>query len=100
MIFSPEYLDAYIKILDTQDCIEMLFVKIIFLGPPRLGKTTARRRLTGKILPAVHILWPPLLPTHLHTVLMLVSIYNKFIVVPMRILCLLDKQCRDEYTVA
>ena len=27
----------------------MLFVKIIFLGPPRLGKTTARRRLTGEI---------------------------------------------------
>ena len=28
----------------------MLFVKIIFLGPPRLGKTTARRRLMGEIV--------------------------------------------------
>lgn len=27
----------------------MLFVKVIFLGAPRLGKTTMRRRLTGEI---------------------------------------------------
>ena len=52
MIFSPDnlnYLDAYHKILAARDSLEMLFVKIIFLGPPRLGKTTARRRLTGEI---------------------------------------------------
>ena len=28
----------------------MLFLKFIFLSPPRLGKTTARRRLTGEII--------------------------------------------------
>ena len=28
----------------------MLFLKFLFLGPPRLGKTTARRRLTGEII--------------------------------------------------
>ena len=50
MIFSPDnYLDAYQRILSTRDSLEMLFVKIIFLGPPRLGKTTARRRLKGEI---------------------------------------------------
>ena len=52
MIFSPDnlsYFDAYHKILATRDSLEMLFVKIIFLGPPRLGKTTACRRLTGEI---------------------------------------------------
>ena len=53
MIFSPDnlnYLDAYRKILSAGDSLEMLFVKIAFLGPPRLGKTTARRRLTGEIV--------------------------------------------------
>ena len=52
MNFSPDnlnYLDAYRKILATRDSLEILFVKMIFLGPPRLGKTTARRRLTGEI---------------------------------------------------
>ena len=52
MIFSPDNLnclDAYHKILAAGDSLEMLFVKIIFIGPPRLGKTTARRRLLGEI---------------------------------------------------
>ena len=52
MVFPPDnlnYLDAYRRILATRDSLEMLFVKMIFLGPPRLGKTTARRRLTGEI---------------------------------------------------
>ena len=52
MIFSPDnlkYLDAYLRILATRDSLEMLFVKMIFIGPPRSGKTTARRRLTGEI---------------------------------------------------
>ena len=52
MFFCPDnfnYLDAYLRILATRDSLEMLFVKMIFLGPPRLGKTTSRRRLTGEI---------------------------------------------------
>ena len=52
MIFFPDnlnYLDAYHRILATRDSLEILFVKMIFIGPPRLGKTTARRRLTGEI---------------------------------------------------
>ena len=52
MVFSPDnlnYLDAYHRILTTRDLLEILFVKMIFIGPPRLGKTTARRRLTGEI---------------------------------------------------
>ena len=43
-------MDAYRKILATQDSLEILFVKIIFLGPPHLGKTITRRRLTGEIV--------------------------------------------------
>ena len=33
----------------TRVCFEMWFIKVILLGAPRLGKTTARRRLTGEI---------------------------------------------------
>ena len=29
--------------------LELLFLKFLFVGPPRLGKTTARRRLMGEI---------------------------------------------------
>ena len=32
-----------------QESIEIFFVKMAFVGGPRLGKTTARRRLTGEI---------------------------------------------------
>ena len=39
----------YRRILATQESIEMLFVKMAFVGGPRLGKTTTRRRLTGEI---------------------------------------------------
>ena len=46
---SNEYLDAYHRILATQECLEMWFLKVILLGAPRLGKTTMRRRLTGEI---------------------------------------------------
>ena len=44
-----EYLEAYRQIIATQDCLEMWFFKVILLGAPGLGKTTARRRLTGEI---------------------------------------------------
>ena len=46
---KTEYLNAYRRILATQESIEMLFVKMAFVGGPRLGKTTTRRRLTGEI---------------------------------------------------
>ena len=44
-----KYLEAYRQVLDTQDCIEMWFSKVVFLGASRLGKTTACRRLSGVI---------------------------------------------------
>ena len=44
-----KYLDAYRRVLATQESLDMWFIKVIFLGAPRLGKTTARRRLGGEI---------------------------------------------------
>ena len=44
-----KYLDAYRHVLTTQESIDMWFIKVILLGAPRLGKTTARRRLGGEI---------------------------------------------------
>ena len=44
-----EYLKAYQHIISTQAIIELPFLKIVFLGAPRLGKTTMRRRLTREI---------------------------------------------------
>ena len=44
-----KYLNAYRRVLDAQESIDMWFIKVIFLGAPRLGKTTARRRLGGEI---------------------------------------------------
>ena len=39
----------YQHYLNTRESLELFFLKLIFLGLPRLGKTTARRRLTGVI---------------------------------------------------
>ncbi len=50
--FSPGksgYLSTYNQVLATRDFIEMWFIKVNLLGAPRLGKITARRRLTGEI---------------------------------------------------
>lgn len=44
-----KYLDAYQQALATQECVDMWFVKVVLLGAPRLGKTTACRRLSGMI---------------------------------------------------
>ena len=44
-----KYLDAYRRVITTQESIDMWFIKVIFLGAPCLGKTTARRRLGGEI---------------------------------------------------
>ena len=46
---GSEYLAAYRHCLATHECLEMWFIKVVLLGAPRLGKTTARRRLTGEI---------------------------------------------------
>ena len=51
MIYSgSQYLAAYDRILAKRVSLDMLFLNMLFVGPPRLGKTTARRRLTGEIV--------------------------------------------------
>ncbi len=47
---SQGYLSAYQQVINTQGSIDMLFLKFILLGSPRLGKTTFRRRLMGEIV--------------------------------------------------
>ena len=54
--FSPisagrtlKYKDAYRSYIRKRENLNIQYLKLLFLGPPRLGKTTARRRLTGKI---------------------------------------------------
>ena len=44
-----KFVDAYQHFINTKDVLELLFLKFLFVGPPRLGKTTARRRLMGEI---------------------------------------------------
>ena len=44
-----KFVDAYRHFINTKDILELLFLKFLFVGPPRLGKTTARRRLMGEI---------------------------------------------------
>ena len=41
---------AYHHFISTKDVLEMFFLKILFSGPPRQGKTSARRRLEGEIV--------------------------------------------------
>ena len=43
-------MDAYHHFINTKDVLEMLFLKILFSGPPRLGKSSALRRLVGEII--------------------------------------------------
>ena len=42
-------MDAYQHFINTKDALDLLFLKLLFIGPPRLGKTTARCRLMGEI---------------------------------------------------
>ena len=42
-----QFLEAYLDILETHECIDLWFVKVIFLGASRMGKTAACRRLSG-----------------------------------------------------
>ena len=44
------YLEAYHHFINSKDSLDMLFLKFLFLGPPRLGKNTVRRRLMGEIV--------------------------------------------------
>ena len=44
-----KYRNAYRHFISTKKTLEMLFLKFLFSGPPRLGKTTALRRLVGEI---------------------------------------------------
>ena len=44
-----KYRNAYCHFISTKKTLEMLFLKFLFSGPPRLGKTTALRRLVGEI---------------------------------------------------
>ena len=44
-----KYLEAYQHVITTQATIELPFLKMVFIGAPRLGKTTMRRRLTREI---------------------------------------------------
>ena len=43
-------MDAYRQFINTKKVLEMLFLKILFSGPPRLGKSTSLRRLMGEIV--------------------------------------------------
>ena len=43
------YIAAYRQILATRGSLDMYFLKFLFVGAPRLGKTSMRRRLTGEI---------------------------------------------------
>jgi len=43
-------MNAYRHFISTKKVLEMFFLKFFFSGPPRLGKTTACRRLQGEIV--------------------------------------------------
>ena len=45
-----KFTTAYHHFINTKDVLELLFLKILFSGPPRQGKTSARRRLEGEIV--------------------------------------------------
>lgn len=44
-----KYMDAYRHFINERETLDFQFIKFILLGLPRIGKTTARRRLTGEI---------------------------------------------------
>ena len=43
-------MDAYRQFISTKAVLEMLFLKILFSGPPRLGKSTSLHHLMGEII--------------------------------------------------
>ena len=46
---KARYSEACNHFIISKDSLYLLFLKFLFLGPPRLGKTTACRRLMGEI---------------------------------------------------
>ena len=50
LLGSAKFTTAYRHFINTKDVLELLFLKILFSGPPRQGKTSARRRLEGEIV--------------------------------------------------
>ena len=53
LLGSVQFTTAYRHFINTKDVLELLFLKILFSGPPRQGKTSARRRLEGEIVDLV-----------------------------------------------
>ena len=45
-----KFSNAYRHFVNTKETLEILSLKILFSGPPRQGKTSARRRLEGEIV--------------------------------------------------
>ena len=45
-----KFTSAYRHYIKTKNVVVMRFLKLLFSGPPRLGKTTALRRLVGEII--------------------------------------------------
>ena len=45
-----QFTSAYRHFVNTKEALEILSLKILFSGPPRIGKTSARRRLEGEIV--------------------------------------------------
>ncbi len=50
MIDDYKYEEAYKHFIVSKEVLELLSLKLMFLGPPRLGKSTTRRRLTKEII--------------------------------------------------
>ena len=50
LLGGVKFTTAYRHFINTKDVLELLFLKILFSGPPRQGKTSARRRLEGEIV--------------------------------------------------
>ena len=50
-----KYRNAYRHFISTKKTLEMLFLKFLFSGPPRVGKTTALRRLMGEIADLISV---------------------------------------------
>ena len=50
LIGEFKFTSAYRHFIKTKDVVKMRFLKFLFSGPPRLGKTTALRRLIGEII--------------------------------------------------
>ena len=47
---ETRYLEAYRHFINSKESLDLLFLKFLFLGPPRLGKTTACRHPMGEIV--------------------------------------------------